>query len=220
MYGNIAIAALQRQKRFWLARQRLYLCAILFDQRLRVVGTLRNAGDLALQVRPVLDATVLAADCGAALAVIGGGHIIERFGALFGVLHVGDQNIDLALLQELHAVGRRHSLSHQLDAETGGQRLGDVDVETLLLLRLRIDKAERRAGEDDADGELAATLDPVERCIRVSGGCHRSDDDGSGDEFCGKSGERKGHGYFLLIVGGNYMRHPPRARIGIAQKIL
>ena len=214
--GDVAIAALERQQRFRLAWQRLYLRAILLDQRLGVVGALRNAGDLALQVRPVLDATVLAADGGAALAVIGGRYVIERFGALFRVLHVGDQDIDLALLQELHAVGRGHGFGDQLDTEAGGQRLGDVDVETLLLLRLRIDKAERRAGKDNADSELAATLNPVERCIRVSGSGHRSDDNGSGNEFCGKSGEREGHGYFLLIVGGNYMRHPPRARIGIA----
>ncbi len=104
------------------------------------------------------------------------------------LVHGGDHQVDLALLQELHAVRRDDRLELELHAEPVGDVLGEVGLEADDGAG-RIAKAERLVVGLGADHEHAALLDLVERLRRKRGGRGGpSHDDHAGD------GEAFAHG--------------------------
>ncbi|MNE61387.1 hypothetical protein D3C80_1565970 [compost metagenome] len=108
MHRRHTTVAAQGQQRFRLAAERLDLGAVVFLQRLDEIAALGHTHRLALEVGPLGYARAFANQRRAAHLFIRRGHVIEDFSAFFGELHVGDEDVDFALLQELYAVRRQH----------------------------------------------------------------------------------------------------------------
>ena len=100
------------------------------------------------------------------------------FAALGRVVHRRDHQVDLALLQELHAIGGNHRLQLQLDAELVGYVLGHVGLKADDGAA-RIAKAEGLVIRLAADDEDAAFLNRVQG-LSVGGNCSGECEDCSG----------------------------------------
>ena len=181
-------AALERQQRLGNAAQALDHGAIALGQGLGEVAALRHAGHLAAQVFPALDAAGLGHQGAAADQVIGRGREREDLAALLRPLDVGDQQVHLAALQELHARGGRHGNRLQRHAQAARDVGGQLGLVAAGLAGGGVQHAERRAGTVDAHGQLAALLDLVQRGIGVGGTGAQQQGQGGG-----KGGKKAGH---------------------------
>ncbi|SPK77120.1 protein of unknown function (plasmid) [Cupriavidus taiwanensis] len=167
-------AAAQRQQRFRHALEALELGAVGGRQRLGIAAALRQAHRFAAQVFPAANAAALQEDRGAAVAVIGGRHMVQQRGALRRQQHAGNQQVNLALLEELHAVGRQHRHQLGLYRQFAGNLAREFGVEADGLAGARIDGTESAVAIDDhADGDLAALPDAIEGGVRL-GRWHRA----------------------------------------------
>ena len=102
-------------------------------------------------------------------------HVGQRKIDLLGTLRrdreVGQNDIDLAGLQVLDAVGGLGGDVVHLDAQILGQAVGKVDV-IALILAVFIDVAERVLIRENADVDRAVRLDLVQRAVNNTvGGC-------------------------------------------------
>ena len=96
---------------------------------------------------------------------------IDLLGALRRDREVGQNDIDLAGLQVLDAVGGLGGDVVHLDAQILGQTVGKVDV-IALILAVFIDVAERVLVRENADVDRAVRLDFVQRAVNNTvGGC-------------------------------------------------
>ncbi len=131
----------------------------------------------------------------------------QLLAALGVVLHRRDQHVDLALLQELHAVGRLHLHRFQLHIELPGQVLRQVRVEADGLLRGGIDRAKGAAGQHDADHDLATLADLVERGVGLRGaGKEGTGQHGGSEDERTRGAQRKsaGHGVFEFLLAKSW----------------
>lgn len=97
------------------------------------------------------------------------GHEGQDLAALLRPLHVGDQDVHLALLQELHAVGRLDLHGLHPHAQALGHAFGQLHVVAHVPLRDGVDGAERRPRKHHPHHDLAALLDAVQRGVGM--GC-------------------------------------------------
>ncbi|KEH07719.1 hypothetical protein GY14_24950 [Delftia tsuruhatensis] len=169
MHGGRAVAALEGQQRLGLAPEGLDLGAVLIGQRLGEIAALRHAHGLAAQIVPLAHAAALLGDGGAADFLERRGHEGQDLAALLRPLHVGDQDVHLALLQELHAVGRLDLHGLHPHAQALGHAFGQLHVVAHVPLRDGVDGAERRPRKHHPHHDLAALLDAVQRGVGM--GC-------------------------------------------------
>ena len=109
----------------------------------------------------------------------------DGFAPLVRHVHGGEHQVDLALLQELHAVRRDDRLELELDAEPVGHVLGEVGLEADDGAG-RVTEAERLVVGLGADDEHAALLDLFECLCRERarrGGPSNDDHAGDGEAF-------------------------------------
>mmetsp|Transcript_41225 Transcript_41225/g.96455 ORF Transcript_41225/g.96455 Transcript_41225/m.96455 type:complete len:206 (-) Transcript_41225:2094-2711(-) len=92
----------------------------------------------------------------------GGQREVDDGFALLVVRQGRGQQVDMALLQLGDARGDGELLDLQLDAQPGGDGLGQVDLVADDLARLGVDEAVGLVGAEHADDELALLLDVVE----------------------------------------------------------
>jgi hypothetical protein len=85
----------------------------------------------------------------------------ENLRALLSHFHVGDQRVDLALLQELHTIGWLDRDHFDVHAKVFCEVLSEVDVKAEWLLRGWVERAERRSGQDHADHDFVAFVNAV-----------------------------------------------------------
>ena len=102
------------------------LGAVFLRYLLVIEGALLAANRLALEVHPIADDALLGQHVGAGSVVVRIGNA-DHLTPVGLVGHGGDHQIDLALLQELHAVGRLHRHQFERDAQGVGHVLGHVD---------------------------------------------------------------------------------------------
>ena len=139
MHGRNTTAAAQREQRLRSAREGARNRAVALDDRADIAAALRDAHRLAAQIFPARNTACFKGDCRSADAVIGRGHVIENLAALGVVLHVGDQDVDLALLEKLHTGRRQHRHQLHLRAEPFAEFVREIHVEAARLLRRGIE---------------------------------------------------------------------------------
>ena len=133
-----------------------------------VEGALDAADLLVLELLPALEAGLAVREHVDAGGVVARLDDADGFAPLVRHVHGGDHQVDLALLQELHAVRRDDRLDLELHAEPVGHVLGEVGLEADDGAS-RVAEAERLVVGLGADDEHAALLDLFERLRRERG---------------------------------------------------
>ncbi len=205
-----AVALLQGKQRFLRSVESDELGTVGLGDRLVVPGASGRADRLTLQLRPILDAGLLQKDDVDEIGVVRRVDCLHHAAALRLVRDRRDQHVDLALLQELHAVGGNHRHELKLDAEP----LGDVGGEVGLDAHqgsARVTVGERAVIRLDSDDQRPACLDRVGRIERLGscGPCRCGQDESEQANF---------HAVHFLLLRRSQAKYTPirpRRRTGI-----
>src|ERR1700712_3203990 len=169
MHGRDTASAAQREQGLRRTRERTRNCTVAFNDGTDIAAALRDAYRLAAQVFPARNTACFKGYRCAADAIIRRCDVIENLAALRVVLHVGNQDVDLALLEKLHARRGQDGQELHFGAEPFPKCVRKVHVETSRLLRGGIERTERAAANQNTHRNFMARVDLVEGCIGAGG---------------------------------------------------
>jgi len=151
--------------------------AVFLSHDLVVPGALDGADFLILELLPGLERGLLDRQHIDAGGIVTRIDDADRLSPLLRHVHGSEHQVDLALLQELHAVRRHDRLQFEPDAELAGHVSGEIGLETHDGA-IRVAEAERLVVGFGAHDQNAALLDLVERLSRQRIGCDHEGGEG------------------------------------------